>query len=463
MTLIKSISGIRGTIGGNPGEGLTPIDIMNISYGYSCFLKEKHKTSRIKVVIGRDARISGDMVNKIITATLQSTGIDVIDGGLCSTPSTGIAVKDYKAQGGIIITASHNPKNWNALKLLNENGEFLSDSDGKKVLKFSDDKKRFETIDKIGEYYKDENFTINHIEKILSLSLVDTAAISKAGLTVAVDAINSVGGIAIPMLLEALKVKNIIKVNCEPNGLFDHDPEPLPSNLTKLSSQVVKNKADVGFAVDPDVDRLALICENGEPFGEEYTLVAIADYIIKNHKENNITTVSNLSSTQALSDITERHGGKHYSCAVGEVNVVEKMKKVNAIIGGEGNGGVIYPKIHYGRDALTGIAIFLTALAKSKNTCSSLRKTLPDYIISKNKIELKKGVNTDDILNKISEKYKDHHLNKEDGVKIIFDKEWIHLRKSNTEPIIRIYSESNSKEKAEQLAKKIIDDINSLL
>lgn len=463
MTLIKSISGIRGTIGGKFGEALTPLDIMKLTMGYAIWLKKKNIDNNIKIIIGRDARVSGGMVNKIVVATLQSMGIDVVDGGVCSTPTVEVAVKDNKAQGGIIITASHNPKNWNALKLLNENGEFLSAADGNEVIEFSESQEyEFAKVDKLGKHTMDESLTENHIKKILSLPGVDVDAISDANFTVAIDGINSVGGIAMPKLLEALGVKKVVEVYCEPTGLFQHNAEPLPEHLNELSSQVVKNKAHVGFAVDPDVDRLAIICEDGEPFGEEYTLVAVADYILQNYEGNSSATVSNLSSSQALADVTEKYGGKHYASAVGEVNVVEKMKEVNAIIGGEGNGGVIYPEMHYGRDALTGAAIFLTYLAKSGKRCSSLKKTLPEYTISKNKIELTEDVDLDNILNRIANRYKRYPVNDTDGVKIFFDKEWVHLRKSNTEPIIRIYSESDSAVKADNLAKKLMTDISEI-
>lgn len=463
MVLIKSISGIRGTIGGVPGEGLTPVDIVKIAGGYGMWLNKYNRDIKSKVIIGRDARLSGEIVNKLVVATLQSLGIDVVDGGMCPTPTIEIAVKQYEAQGGIIITASHNPKNWNALKLLNENGEFLNSADGNEVLKLSElEEFDFLPVEKTGNYVIDESLTRKHVEKILALPIVDKAAISKADFTVAVDGINSIGGTAMPLLMNMLGVKNVVEVYCDPNGLFAHNPEPLPGHLNELSYQVVQNKAHVGFAVDPDVDRLAIICEDGEPFGEEYTLVAVADYILQNHKDKKPTTVSNLSSTQALADITEKYGGKYYSCPVGEVNVVEKMKEVNAIIGGEGNGGIIYPGMHYGRDALTGAAIFLTYLAKSGKRCSTLKKSLPNYTISKNKIELSDDVDIDNVLKRIAERYKNYTINNTDGVKIYFDKEWVHLRKSNTEAIIRIYSESDCTVKADNLAKKIISDISEI-
>ncbi len=464
MVLIKSISGIRGTIGGKTGESLTPFDIIQIAGGFGMWLKKKNNNGKIKIIIGRDARTSGEMINKIVTATIQSMGIDVIDGGLCSTPTVEVAVKEFDAQGGIIITASHNPKNWNALKFLNKNGELLNAIEGSEVIKLSGSQDfDFMPADKLGKYVADESLTKNHIKKILSLPIVDTDAISKLNFRVAVDGANSVGGVAMPMLLEALGVKQIIKVYCEPDGLFAHNPEPLPEHLNELSAQVVKNRANAGFAVDPDVDRLAIISEDGEPFGEEYTLVAVADYVLQNYNGNTPATVSNLSSSQALADVTGRHGGKHYSCPVGEANVVEKMKEVNAVIGGEGNGGVIYPEMHYGRDALTGTAIFLTCLAKSGKTCSSLRKTLPGYFISKNKIELPENIGIDEILSNISDRYNKYKVDRQDGIKIFFDKEWVHLRKSNTEPIIRIYSESDSEVKAVNLAKKIMSDISEIM
>ncbi len=463
MVLIKSISGVRGIIGGKPGEGFTPVDIVDITSGYAMWLKNRFDNNKMKVVIGRDARPSGEVVNNLVASTLQCNGIDVIDGGLCSTPTVEIAVKAQKANGGIIITASHNPKKWNALKLLDENGEFLNSEEGLEVLKLSESKNfDFVPVEKLGKYSLDESLTEHHIEKILSLPIVDVDAITKANFTVAIDAVNSVGGIAMPLLFEALGVKRVIEVNCEPSGLFAHNPEPLPEHLSELSATVLNHKANVGFAVDPDVDRLAIISDDGEPFGEEYTLVAVADYVLENSKTSQPVTVSNLSSTQALAEVTEKHGGKHYSSAVGEINVVEKMKEVNAVIGGEGNGGVIYPQMHYGRDALTGAAIFLTYLAKSGKKCSSLRKTLPDYTISKNKIELPDEVDIDGILAKISERYSKYKVNKEDGIKIYFDKEWVHLRKSNTEPIIRIYSESDSEVKADNLAKKLMSDISEI-
>ncbi len=461
MVLIKSVSGIRGTLGGSAGENLTPVDITQICSGFGMWLKKRNPGKQVKIIVGRDARPSGVVINKIVTAANQLMGIDIIDGGLCPTPTVEIAVKEYDAHGGIVITASHNPKNWNALKLLNERGELLNTTEGNEVMKLCEERHfDFSDVDKMGKHIRDESLIEDHIEKILSLSIVDSDAISKAGLTVAVDAVNSVGGIAMPLLFEVLGVKNIIELYCNPNGRFPHNPEPLPEHLSELSTQVVQKKADAGFAVDPDVDRLAIIAEDGKPFGEEYTLVAVADYVLQNYDGSTPATVSNLSSSQALADITAKHGGKHYSCPVGEVNVVEKMKEVNAIIGGEGNGGVIYPEIHYGRDALTGAAIFLTYLAKSGEKCSSLRKTLPDYTISKNKIELPGDADTEKIFLKISEKYHKYKTDKQDGLKIFFNKEWVHLRKSNTEPVIRIYSESDSEANAANLAKKLMNDIS---
>ncbi len=464
MVLIKSVSGIRGTIGGKTGESLTPVDILQIAGSFGMWLKKRNPDKQVKIIVGRDARPSGEMINKIVTAVIQFMGIDIIDGGLCPTPTVEIAVKEYDAHGGIVITASHNPKNWNALKLLNEQGELLNLHEGGEVMSFAVDSHfDFEGVDRLGKYIRDESLIEEHIEKILSLPIVDSDAITKADLTVAVDAVNSVGGIAMPLLLEVLGVKQVIEVYCDPNGRFPHNPEPLPEHLSELSAQVVQKKANVGFGVDPDVDRLAIISEDGEPFGEEYTLVAVADFVLQNHDGNTPATVSNLSSSQALADITEKYGGKHYSCPVGEANVVEKMKDVNAVIGGEGNGGVIYPALHYGRDALTATAIFLTYLAKSGKKCSSLRKTLPDFTISKNKIELPADVDTEKILLKISERYNKYKTDKQDGLKIFFDKQWVHLRKSNTEPVIRIYSESDSEVKANNLAKKLMSDISEIL
>lgn len=461
MTLIKSISGIRGTIGGTTGDNLTPLDIVKFSAAYSQWIKERNKKPKLKVVLGRDARVSGPMVAQLVGGTLQGMGIDVVDLGLTTTPTTEMAVVNLKADGGIILTASHNPAQWNALKLLNEKGEFLSAADGKKLLDFvATDKFDFTSYENLGKLSTYHNAGDDHIRQILDLELVDAELISKAGFKVAIDCVNSVGGEIIPKLLKELGVKEVIELYCTPNGLFPHNPEPLPENLVEISELIRKQGADVGFVVDPDVDRLAIINEDGSMFGEEYTLVAVADYILSNKKGN---TVSNLSSTFALRDITHQHGGSYSSAAVGEVNVVEKMKSTSAVIGGEGNGGVIYPELHYGRDALVGIALFLTQLAKSGKKCSELRKSYPEYVISKNKIELTPGTDVDMLLEKVKTAYSKEKINLEDGVKIELKSEWIHLRKSNTEPIIRIYSESNTKEKADELAAGIVNLIKGFL
>ncbi|MEO5570550.1 MAG: phosphoglucosamine mutase [Bacteroidia bacterium] len=461
MTLIKSISGIRGTIGGKPGDALTPFDIVKFSSAYGTWINERNKKTKCKVVLGRDARISGQMMFQVVSGTLMSLGIDVIDLGLTTTPTAEMAVTNNKAQGGIILTASHNPKQWNALKLLNEKGEFLSAADGEEILLLSESVKiEFKEVNKIGKLTSDTAALDHHIKAILNLPLVDKEAIANKNFKVVIDCVNSTGGIAVPALLHALGVENIVEMYCEPNGEFPHNPEPLPEHLTEISKEVVKKKAHLGIVVDPDVDRLALVCEDGEMFGEEYTLVAVADYVLKNKTGN---SVSNLSSTRALRDVTEKAGGKYFAAAVGEVNVVEMMKEQNAIIGGEGNGGVIYPELHYGRDALVGIALFLSHLAKFGKSCSMLRAKYPDYFISKNKIELTKETNVDEILNGIKTKYKKHPINIVDGVKIEFDKEWVHLRRSNTEPIIRIYAESQSETTADNLAEKIISDIKELM
>lgn len=461
VTLIKSISGIRGTIGGAPGENLTPPDVVKFAAAYGNWILQQHK-EKVSVVIGRDARLSGKMVSSLVTSTLSALGIDCIDLGLSTTPTVEVAVTELKAQGGIIITASHNPKQWNALKLLNEKGEFISEADGKKLLSIAEKGDSvFADVNKLGQITERDDLLKIHIDKILKLPYVDVKAIKAKKLKVVVDAVNSSGGIAVPLLLQALGVAEVIKLHCEPTGQFAHNPEPLPEHLLDLSKAVVKNKAHIGISVDPDVDRLALVCEDGEMFGEEYTLVAVADYVLQHHKKGN--TVSNLSSTRALGDITEKAGGKYSASAVGEVNVVTMMKETKAVIGGEGNGGVILPELHYGRDALVGIAIFLTHLAKYGKTASMLRKSYPDYYISKNKIELTPDISVDDVLAKIRNKYKKQPVNTVDGVKIEFDKEWVHLRKSNTEPIIRIYSESTSMTTADNLAKKIMLDIKELI
>ncbi len=462
MTLIKSISGIRGTIGGKPDDGLTPLDIVKFTSAYGSLVLKNNAGKKCTVIIGRDARISGQMVSSIVSGTLIGLGINVIDLDLSTTPTVEMAVTELNAQGGIILTASHNPKQWNALKLLNEKGEFISEEIGKDLLKIADSADfNYAEINDIGTYTLNKDFLSTHIKKIIALPYVNVKAIADANFSIVVDAINSSGGIAVPMLLKELGVKTIHVIHGEPNGNFAHNPEPLPEHLTDLSSTVLKQKAHLGISVDPDVDRLAFVCEDGEMFGEEYTLVAVADSILQKHKNGN--TVSNLSSTRALRDITELQGGSYSASAVGEVNVVKMMKDTKAIIGGEGNGGIILPELHYGRDALVGIAIFLTHLAKFGKSVSMLRKSYPNYFISKNKIELTPQINVDEVLKQVSQKYKKQPINTVDGVKIEFDKEWVHLRKSNTEPIIRIYSESQSEATADSLAKKIISDIKEII
>jgi phosphomannomutase len=460
VTLIKSISGIRGTIGGKPGEGLTPVDVVKFTAAYGTWLINKNP-KKLTVIIGRDARISGEMVQNLVAGTLKGLGIDVIYLGLSTTPTVEMSVVEHRADGGIIITASHNPKQWNALKLLNNEGEFISAPDGDAILKIADDESFvFADVNKIGKFTTDANAIQKHIDKILALPLVDKEAIKAKNFKIAIDCVNSTGGIAVPALLRALGVEHIFELYCEPNGMFPHNPEPLPENLRDLSNEVKRKKAHLGISVDPDVDRLAIVSEDGEMFGEEYSLVAVADYIIKNKKGN---TVSNLSSTRALKDITTKAGGSYFSSAVGEVNVVQAMKENDAVIGGEGNGGIIYPELHYGRDALVGIALFLTHLAKSGKSCSLLRSTYPNYFISKNKIELAPEMNVDDVLKSIKIKYSRHPMNTIDGVKIEFDKEWVHLRKSNTEPIIRIIAEGMSQTTAKNLAEKIMFDIKDMI
>ena len=460
MALIKSISGIRGTIGGKSGEALTPLDIVKFSAAFGSWIKEK--TGKPTIVIGRDARLSGDMVSRLVAATLQGLGIDVVDLGLSTTPTVEMAVTAENAGGGIILTASHNPIQWNALKLLNDKGEFISGRDGEEVLAIAEAESfQFAEVKKLGAYEFKEGYLEQHIQKILALPLVDVEAIKKRNFSIAVDAVNSTGGIAVPMLLRALGVTEIAEFYCEPNGLFPHNPEPLPENLTYICKEIENGKFDLGIVVDPDVDRLALISDNGEPFGEEYTLVAVADYVLKQNGGGN--TVSNLSSSRALKDVTLKNGGSYQASAVGEVNVVNKMKETNAIIGGEGNGGIIYPELHYGRDALVGIALFLTHLAKWGKSAAMLRSTYPHYYISKNKIELTPELDVDRVLEEITQKYAKQPVITIDGVKIEFDEEWVHLRKSNTEPIIRIYSESTSKATAEHLANKIISDIKEII
>lgn len=460
MTLIKSISGIRGTIGGKPGEGLSPLDVVKYTAAYAEWAKRQHPGQSITIVVGRDARISGPMVQSLVVATLSGMGCMVVDLGMATTPTTEIAVQEESAQGGIILTASHNPKQWNALKLLNQDGEFLNAAEGALVLEIAENEcYNFAEVDDLGEVFT-KDYTDIHIQQVLNLDLVDVETIRKAGFKVAIDAVNSVGGIVIPRLLKALGVKEVVEINCEATGHFAHTPEPLPENLVETSEIIRESGVDVGLVVDPDVDRLAIISEDGSMFNEEYSLVAIADYVLSQTPGN---TVSNLSSSRALRDITEKHGGSYEASAVGEVNVVAKMKATNAVIGGEGNGGIIYPESHYGRDSLVGVALFLTHLAKSGLKCSELRKTYPDYFISKNKIELTPGIDVDNILAKMKEKYRDEQVTDIDGVKIDFADRWVHLRKSNTEPIIRIYAEAPSMGEAEQLAQTIIQDIQVLI
>lgn len=458
MALIKSISGIRGTIGGAPAEGLSPVDIVKFTAAYATFITSSIEENQRKlIVVGRDARISGPMVSSIVVSTLCAMGFDVVNIGLASTPTTEIAVVAEKAAGGIIITASHNPRQWNALKLLNSNGEFLNDAQGKEVLRIADaDAFNFAEVDNLGHEYVNNTYNLRHIEQVLALDLVDVKAIAEANFTVAVDAVNSVGGVVIPQLLRALGVKNIIELNCDPSGNFAHTPEPIPENLTDISNLMRNSKADVGFVVDPDVDRLAIVMENGEMFVEEYTLVAVADYILS-HTPG--ATVSNLSSSRALRDVTNAHGCNYTAAAVGEVNVVTEMKRTGAVIGGEGNGGVIYPAAHYGRDALVGVAIFLTLLAKSGKTVSELKAGYPQYAIAKNKIQLTPEIDVDAILEEIKKRYANEKVTDIDGVKIDFKDSWVHLRKSNTEPIIRIYSEAHTMEEADKLA----DDIKQVV
>ncbi len=454
MTLIKSISGIRGTIGGKTGDALTPLDIVKFTAAYAAWLKQR-KQGRLKVVVGRDARISGEMVKNMVCGTLMGCGIDVIHAGLATTPTVEMAVVWEQADGGIILTASHNPKQWNALKLLNEKGEFLSAADGEALLQLVErEAYQFAEVDELGTFAEDATFTDRHVEAVCNYPLVDVEAIYRAGFKVVVDAVNSVGGIAIPKLLAALGVQTV-EMYCEPNGQFPHNPEPLPEHLTEISKRVVDEKADLGIVVDPDVDRLALVCEDGSMFGEEYTLVAVADYILSKRKGN---TVSNLSSSRALRDVTEQHGGQYVASAVGEVNVVAQMKAQHAVIGGEGNGGVIVPDLHYGRDALIGVALFLSHLAHKKMPASQLRATYPPYFISKNKIELTPETNIDALLEKLKKTYAAQRITDIDGVRIDFDadKKWVHLRKSNTEPIIRIYAEAVTQYGADELAQEIM-------
>jgi phosphomannomutase len=460
MTLIKSISGIRGTIGGHAGEGLNPLDIVKFTSAYATLIRKTCKSKSNKIVVGRDARISGKMVNNVVVGTLMGMGYDVVDIGLASTPTTELAVTMEGACGGIILTASHNPKQWNALKLLNEYGEFLNAAEGEEVLRIADAEEfSFAEVDSLGAYREDLSYNQKHIDSVLALKLVDVEAIRKADFRVAIDCVNSVGGIILPDLFEALGVKHVEKLYCEPNGNFQHNPEPLEKNLGDIMNLMKSGKADVAFVVDPDVDRLAMICEDGKMYGEEYTLVTVADYVLKHTPGN---TVSNLSSTRALRDVTRKYGQTYNAAAVGEVNVVTKMKDTNAVIGGEGNGGVIYPESHYGRDALVGIALFLSHLAHEGKKVSELRATYPPYFIAKNKVELTPAIDVDAILAKVKEIYAKEEINDIDGVKIDFPDKWVHLRKSNTEPIIRVYSEASTMEAAEEIGQKIMDVIAEL-
>ena len=461
MTLIKSISGIRGTIGGKVNDGLTPVDAVKFAAAYGTWLINRNNQKKLKVVVGRDARISGQMISDLVISTLVGLGIDVVNLGLSTTPTVEMAVAMENAQGGIILTASHNPKQWNALKLLNELGEFISGSDGEEVLNIAEKESFiFADVDDLGKVTETDEYLKKHIDAILALPLVDKESIESANFSIVVDAVNSTGGIFVPAMLEALGVKNITKLYCEPTGHFPHNPEPLPEHLTDLSDKIKEVGADIGFTVDPDVDRLAIVCEDGSMFGEEYTLVAVADYVLTHTPGS---TVSNLSSTRALRDITEERGLLYSAAAVGEVNVVSKMKETKAVIGGEGNGGIIYPDLHYGRDSLVGIALFLSHLAHKKITVSALRNSYPTYTISKNKIELTPSIDVDSILEKMALKYASCEVDTIDGVKIYIEKEWVHLRKSNTEPIIRIYSESATEHKANELAEKIIREIRELI
>lgn len=458
MTLIKSISGIRGTIGGAIGDNLTPIDAVNFGAAYATWLKQSTGVKNPTVVIGRDARLSGEMISKLVAGALQGCGVHVIDLGLSTTPTVEVAVPLEKAHGGIILTASHNPAQWNALKLLNSKGEFISGDEGAIVLKIAEEQTAdFVDVMELGSYKQDDTYLQKHIDAVLNLPLVDVEAIKKANFTVAIDAVNSTGGIFIPALLKALGVNNVKPLFCEPTGHFPHNPEPLPAHLTDLVGLIKKDKVDVGFVVDPDVDRLAIVSEDGSMFGEEYTLVAVADYVLSKTKGN---TVSNLSSTRALSDVTKKHGQNYQASAVGEVNVVELMKATNAVIGGEGNGGIIYPELHYGRDALVGIALFLTHLAKTGMKCSELRASYPNYEISKNKIELTPTIDVDAILVEIKAAFSNETINDIDGVKIDFADGWVHLRKSNTEPIIRVYAEAGTADRANELAGMVMQKVD---
>ena len=458
MTLIKSISGIRGTIGGAAGENLTPIDVVKFTTAYARLIKSRNPQRRIRIVVGRDARLSGELVADLVEGTLLAAGADVIDLGMCTTPGTEMAVITKRADGGIIITASHNPRQWNALKLLNAEGEFLSDEEGKQVLAMAEEAYDYPAIDEIGKVLSREDFNEEHIRQVLALPLVDVEAVRSRKFRVVVDAVNSIGGVVIPRLLEELGCE-VIRLNCDPTGEFAHNPEPLPENLTEISEVIVREGADLGIVVDPDVDRLAFVSEDGSMFVEEYTLVAVADYILSRKVGN---TVSNLSSSRALRDVTEQHGGKYAAAAVGEVNVVTKMKETGAVIGGEGNGGVIYPELHYGRDALVGTALFLTYLAEKGMKMTELRKTYPAYFASKNKIQLTPAIDVDKVLVEMKGRYAHEQVTDIDGVKIDFAENWVHLRKSNTEPIIRVYTEAKSMEEAEALAQKFMAEIKSI-
>jgi len=461
MTLIKSISGIRGTIGGFPGDNLTPLDIVKFTAAFASIIKEEKLGQPVKFVVGRDARISGEMVESLVTATLSGMGIEVLNLGFSTTPTVEIAVTGSKADAGIILTASHNPKQWNALKLLNSLGEFISDEIGRKVLELAEKEDFiFAEVDELGSLTKDNTYIDKHIEAVINMELVDVEIIKKAGFKIAVDGVNSTGGIAIPRLLKALGIDNIVEVNCEPTGKFAHNPEPLAENLTEISKTVTEHHCDLGIVVDPDVDRLAFIMENGKMFGEEYTLVAVADYILQ-HKKGN--TVSNLSSTRALKDVTEKHGGKYYASAVGEVNVVAKMKEVDAVIGGEGNGGIIYPGLHLGRDALVGVGLFLTYLAQKKMKMTELRSTYPAYYISKNKVQLPPDTNLSALFEIVMKHFEENEILTIDGVKIEFDKGWVHMRSSNTEPILRVYAEGQTPDIAEEYASMVIEILDSIM
>lgn len=460
MPLIKSISGIRGTIGGGIANGLNPVNLAIFASAYAHWVRESFPKTKCKVVVGRDARLSGEMVNGIVVNSLVGSGIDVVDVGLATTPTVEMAVTKQQAQGGIIITASHNPREWNALKLLNHKGEFLSGEDGEKVLAMAEQNQfGFAPVDELGKVTPWADALDYHIETILKLDLVDRSAIEQAGFKIAIDCVNSVGGIAVPALLKALGVKEVIELYCDPNGQFPHNPEPLPEHLTELSGAVVKHNAHLGFVVDPDVDRLAIICEDGSMFGEEYTLVAVADYVLSKTPGN---TVSNLSSTAALRDVTHRHGGEYLPSAVGEVNVVNAMKQNHAVIGGEGNGGVIYPALHYGRDALVGIALFLTHLAKLKQSCTALRATYPQYHISKNKVEIPAGTDLDVLFKRLEKHFSDLKINTVDGIRVDFENGWVHMRKSNTEPIVRIYAEARTENEADEMALQAIELIKKV-